>query len=208
MSATAWDEAERRGTETTGTRIGPRLLGLGSWPFLAATLVAINGLYMFLVAFGNITDFGTNQAFVQHVMSMDTTNFGAKQGTDLDPDVMWRAITTPWIQNAAYVVLIAWEAVTAVVLLAAVAFWARERATGFHVARRLSCIGLLMLLVLFMGGFIAIGGEWFQMWKSTAWNGEDAALRNAALAFLTLLLVLLPERPADETRPVPRGGSE
>jgi predicted small integral membrane protein len=59
-----------------------------------------------------------------------------------------------------------------------------------------------------MGGFIAIGGEWFQMWKSTAWNGEDAALRNAALAFLTLLLVLLPERPADETRPVPRGGSE
>lgn len=202
MSATARHEPGRRGAAgaaATAAPAGPRWLGLGSWPFLAATLVAVNGLYMALVALGNITDFGTNQAFVQHVMSMDTTNFGAEQGTHLDPDVMWRAITTPWIQNAAYVVLIAWEALTALVLVAAVAFWVRGRGGCFRRARRLSCIGLLMLLALFMGGFIAIGGEWFQMWRSTAWNGEDAALRNASLAFLTLLLVMLPGERRDET---------
>ena len=200
MSVTTPGAAEHASPEpraTSGGITGPRWLALGSLPVLAAVLVAVNGLYILFVAFGNITDFGTNQAFVQHVLSMDTTNFGAKQGTHLDPDVMWRAITTPWIQNAAYVLLIAWETLTAVVLIAAVVFWVRERAGSFRRARALSSIGLLMLLVLFMGGFIAIGGEWFQMWKSTAWNGEDAALRNAALAFLTLLLVQLPSRRWD-----------
>ena len=39
-------------------------------------------LYILLVAFNNITDFGTNQAFVQHVFAMDTTNFGGKPGTN------------------------------------------------------------------------------------------------------------------------------
>ena len=174
------------------SRPGSRWLELGSLPALAAILVGINGLYILLVAFGNITDFGTNQAFVQHVMSMDTTNFGAAPGTHLDPNVMWRAITTPWIQNAAYIALIAWEAATGVVLVAAVVFWIRERGSGYRVARGLSNIGLLMLLALFMGGFIAIGGEYFQMWKSTAWNGLDAAFRNATLGFVTLVLVNLP----------------
>jgi len=54
----------------------------------AGVLVFLNGLYILLAAFGNITDFGTNQHFVQHVLSMDTTNFGAEEGTNLDPDVM------------------------------------------------------------------------------------------------------------------------
>ena len=36
-----------------------------------ATVAAI-ALFASLVAFGNITDYGTNWAFVQHVLSMDT----------------------------------------------------------------------------------------------------------------------------------------
>jgi predicted small integral membrane protein len=169
-----------------------RWLAVCSLPVISAVLVGLNGLYILLVAFGNITDFGTNQAFVQHVLSMDTTNFGAKQGTHLDPDVMWRAITTPWIQDAAYVGVIVWESACAIVLLAGVVCFVRERGTDYHVARALSCSGLAMLLLLFMGGFVAIGGEWFQMWRSTAWNGLDPAFRNSALAFLTLVLLYLP----------------
>jgi predicted small integral membrane protein len=76
------------------------------------------------------------------------------------------------------------------------------RGRGYRVARALSSIGLLMIVVLFMGGFIAIGGEWFQMWRSTAWNGEDAALRNAILALVSLVLVHLPSAP---WRTPPRG---
>jgi predicted small integral membrane protein len=187
-------------------RVGPvglasRWLSLGSLPAVAGLLVGVNALYILLVAFGNTTDFGTNQAFVQHVLSMDTTNFGAKPGTHLDPNVMWRSITTPWIQNTAYVVLIAWEWATGLVLVAAVVQFVRDRRAGYRRARGLAGIGLLMFLLLFMGGFIAIGGEWFQMWKSTSWNGLDAALRNSALAFLTLLLVYLPSSQWGGTTP-------
>jgi predicted small integral membrane protein len=176
---------------------GPRRsswLNLGTLPVAGAVLVALNGLYVLIVAFGNITDFGTNQAFVHHVLSMDTTNFGKPQGTDLDPDVMWRAITSPVIQNIAYVGLIAWEVATAAVLLGAVVLWIRERGRGYVKARRLSSIGLAMLLLLFFGGFIVAGGEWFQMWTSTAWNGEDPAFRNSVLALLALVVIHLPSK--------------
>ena len=171
---------------------GSPLLAIGSLPVAAAVLVALNGLYILLVAFGNITDYDTNRAFVQHVLAMDTTNFGADPGTNLDPDVMWRAITNSTLQDIAYVGIIVWESATALVLIAAVIFWIRERGTGFRTARALSTIGLLMLIALFLCGFIAIGGEWFQMWKSTAWNGIDAAFRNAMLAIGALIVVHLP----------------
>jgi len=180
---------------SAGASDAPRrggLLALGTLPVVAAVLVALNALYLLLVAFGNITDFDTNQAFVHHVLSMDTTNFGQPAGTDLDPHVMWRAITSPILQNILYVLLIAWEAAAGILLAVAVVFWIRERGTGYRVARRLSTIGLLMLLLLFFGGFTVIGGEWFQMWTSTAWNGEDPAFRNSVLALLTVIVIHLP----------------
>lgn len=178
----------------TGIDTTPRAWweNFGSLPVAAAVLVGLNGLYMAFVAFGNITDFGTNRAFVQHVLAMDTTNFGAEPGTNLDPDVMWRAIESDWLQDAAYIAIIIWETLTALVLLGSLGFWVRDRATGYRRARALSTVGLLMLVLLFMGGFIAIGGEWFQMWKSSAWNGIDAAFRNAVLALATLIVVHLP----------------
>jgi predicted small integral membrane protein len=139
-------------------------------PFVAFLLVALNGLYLAAVAFGNITDYDTNWAFVQHVLSMDTTNFGAPDGTNLDDDVMWRAIDNETIQRIAYLGLIAWETIAAVILLAATAIAVREWRlhAGLAQARSLATIGLAMMLALFFGGFIVIGGEWFQMWKSTA----------------------------------------
>ncbi|MGB3330123.1 MAG: DUF2165 domain-containing protein [Thermomicrobiales bacterium] len=167
---------------------------LGALPVAAFVLVGLNGLYLAIVAFGNITDFGTNWDFVRHVLAMDTTNFGAPEGTSLDPDVMWRAIDNETIQRMAYVALIAWETLTACVLLAAVGVAIRSggRVPTFNAARSLATIGLTMMLLLFFGGFIVIGGEWFQMWKSTAWNGLDPAFRNSVLALLTLVALHLP----------------
>jgi predicted small integral membrane protein len=43
-----------------------------------------------------------------------------------------------------------------------------------------------------MGGFITIGGEWFQMWRSVEWNGLEPAFRNSVLAIFGLVLVHLP----------------
>ncbi len=164
---------------------------LGSLPFAVAILVACNALYMFLVALGNITDYDTNFAFVQHVLSMDTTNFGGDPGTGLDPDVMWRAITEPAVWTVAYIGVIIWESLAAIVLIAACFYWLRAFITNgtFDTARAISSIGLLMIVALFFGGFITVGGEWFQMWRSTSWNGLDPAFRNSVLAAITLVLI-------------------
>ena len=164
---------------------------LGSLPVAVAVMVAGNALYILLVAIGNITDYGTNFAFVQHVLSMDTTNFGGAPGANLDPDVMWRSLSDPTVWNVAYIGVIVWESLAAVVLLVACVAWLWAFVSGgaFDRARALSSIGLLMIITLFFGGFIAVGGEWFQMWRSTAWNGLEPAFRNSVLAGVTLILI-------------------
>ncbi|MEU2915332.1 DUF2165 domain-containing protein [Streptomyces massasporeus] len=145
---------------------------------LAATLLtATIALYMALVAFGNITDFGTNQQFVRHVLAMDTTF--------KDEDLMWRAVTSQGLQDAAYVGIIAWETVAALVLIYGSWLWARRDDLR---ARRMSTYGLLMVMLLFGAGFIAIGGEWFSMWQSKSWNGLDAATRIFLFSGVVLLV--------------------
>lgn len=176
-----------------GNSLRTRLLGMGTLPFACTVVVAINALYILLVAIGNITDYGTNFDFVKHVLSMDTTNFGAPPGEGLDQDVMWRAIEAHWFHHVAYVGVILWESTAALVLLASVRAWLRApRARNYEQARRLATIGFSMILVLFMGGFITIGGEWFQMWRSTSWNGLEPAFRNSVLAAFGLVLIHLP----------------
>lgn len=178
----------------------PRWTRLASFGVVAAVLVGLNALMMALIALGNITDFDTNKQFVDHVLAMDTTNFGGEPGADLDPDVMWRAIDSSGLRTAGYVLIIAWETVAALVLIAAVVAWIAERAADRPRARALSVIGLLMVILLFFGGFLGIGGEWFQMWRSSAWNGTDAALRNIIVAAIPLLLLFLPSgRGRDRT---------
>ncbi|CAL9499023.1 hypothetical protein SUDANB6_03406 [Streptomyces sp. enrichment culture] len=187
-----------------GTRYGPggavprrvgKSTGMASIPAsralpLAATLLTGTlALYITLVAVGNITDFGTNQQFVRHVLAMDTT-FG-------DEDLMWRAITTEWIQDAAYVLIIVWECAAALVLLYGTWLWLRR---DHPRARRVSTYGLLMLMLLFGAGFIAIGGEWFAMWQSDQWNGLDAATRVFLLSGVVLIVDQLPMGPGDDVR--------
>ncbi len=147
----------------------------------ATLLTAAVALYTALVAFGNITDFGTNQQFVRHVLAMDTTF--------KDDDLMWRAITSKPLQDAAYVAIIVWETVAALVLIAGTWLWTRR---DLDRARRVSTYGLLMLMLLFGGGFIAIGGEWFAMWQSGDWNGLDAATRVFVFSGIVLLVQYLP----------------
>lgn len=159
-------------------------------PLAATAFTAVTALYMALVAFGNVTDFGTNREFVRHVLAMDTTF--------QDEDLMWRAITSRALQDAAYVAIICWEAISALVLAWATVLWARGLRHGpVHRARWVSTVGLVMVLLLFGGGFMGIGGEWFAMWQSEDWNGLDAALRCVVLAGLALVVAQVPMRPEE-----------
>ena len=53
---------------------------------------------------------------------------------------------------------------------------------------RMITAGLLMIVALFLGGFITVGGEWFAMWQSKDWNGISAALRMVTIAGFALIL--------------------
>ncbi|MGV9317001.1 DUF2165 domain-containing protein [Streptomyces sp. NPDC003691] len=162
-----------------------RVLALGTLPVAAAVLTAVVAGYMALVAFGNITDFGTNREFVRHVLAMDTTF--------RDEDVMWRAIESGTLVDIAYVAIIVWETVAAAVLLFSVALWAGALRRGGDQdrARRAAVLGLVMVVLLFGLGFIVIGGEWFQMWQSADWNGLEPAGRNVMVAAFALIVVHL-----------------
>ncbi|MEV6806214.1 DUF2165 domain-containing protein [Streptomyces sp. NPDC051132] len=165
-------------TTTPARRTGPGLA--------AGVLTGILALYIALVALGNITDFGTNQQFVRHVLAMDTTF--------RDDRLMWRAVTSTALEDTAYVLIIVWESVAALLLIAGTWLWARGRTAP---ARRWSTYGLLMLMLLFGAGFIAVGGEWFAMWQSKSWNGLDAATRIFLISGVALIVNHLPGRPAD-----------
>src|SRR5215212_6314679 len=68
-------------------------------------MVAAVALFATLVAFGNLTDYGINFAFVQHVLSMDTI-FPSST-------IRYRAITSIALHHTTYAVIIATEALTA-----------------------------------------------------------------------------------------------
>ncbi|HPU14211.1 MAG TPA: DUF2165 domain-containing protein [Aeromicrobium sp.] len=164
---------------------------VGSLPGVATVTTAIVAAYMSLVAFGNITDFDSNQAFVHHVLEMDTT-FN-------DPDVMWRAVENDTLQNIGYIGVIVWETLAAIVLIWATVRLLRAFGRGaWRPAKRLASTGLLMVLILFGFGFITIGGEYFSMWQSSDWNGLDAALRNYLLAAVPLILLQFSHPSWDE----------
>ncbi|WP_333775698.1 DUF2165 domain-containing protein [Streptomyces sp. IBSBF 3136] len=174
-------------TPTTATTSTSRTSGT-ALPLAAGVLTGILGLYIALVALGNITDFGTNQQFVRHVLAMDTTF--------RDDDLMWRAVTSTALEDTAYVAIIVWETAAALVLVFGTWLWARR---DFARARRFSTYGLLMLVLLFGAGFIAIGGEWFAMWQSKTWNGLDAATRVFLLSGVALIVNQLPDGQRDAT---------
>lgn len=155
-------------------------------------LVAAMALFSTLAAFGNITDYGTNFAFVQHVLMMDT----------IFPDatIAYRAITNPVLHHAAYIAIIAAETATAILCwIGAYAMLTRlnDTAAGFGRAKRWAIGGLTVGFLVWQVGFISIGGEWFGMWMSPVWNGTESAFRFFITIIAVLIYVSLPD--PDET---------
>jgi predicted small integral membrane protein len=145
-------------------------------------LVAGLALLVSLVAFGNLTDYGSNFAFVRHVLAMDT----------IFPDatIRYRAITTPWLQHVAYASIIAIQvAIAALLWVGAWRMWLRRRAPAalFGRAKGLAVAGLSLGVLLWLVGFMAIGGEWFGMWMSSQWNGIETSFRLVALLLGALI---------------------
>ncbi len=157
-----------------------------------ASLVASSALFLLVVVFNNLTDYGSNFEFVRHVLSMDTT-FPGNRG-------MWRALTSPVIHHAFYASIILWELVAGGMLaLAAGRMW-RARAgsaDAWRQAKSLAVAGLTVSLLQWFVAFLIVGGEWFLMWQSSVWNGQGAAGR--MFAVFALILVFLNQREDEAT---------
>jgi predicted small integral membrane protein len=54
--------------------------------------------------------------------------------------------------------------------------------------------GLTVGLLLYMVGFVTVGSEWFAMWQSATWNGQQKAFEFIAMIAGVLIVLLLPEQ--------------
>ena len=138
--------------------------------------------FALLVTFDNLTDYGSNFEFVRHVLSMDTTH----QGNAL----IYRRVTSPALWRAAYGLIILGEGLTGLGLgLGTLAMLRQLRAAAarFNRSKRLIVVGATIGFLVWFFGFMVVGGEWFQMWQSAAWNGQEPAFR----FYLTILAVLI-----------------
>ena len=153
-------------------------------------VILVFGVAIFysLIVFNNVTDYGSNYEFVRHVLMMDST-FPGNRG-------MWRAINTPLLHTVFYLSIIVWEFITMLLC-----WWGgfrmaqalRGPAAAFHHAKRIYIAALTLGLLMWLVAFLAIGGEWFLMWQSKTWNGQDAAFRMFTVLAIVLLVVAQPE---------------
>jgi predicted small integral membrane protein len=151
-------------------------------------LVLAVGLFYFFVVFNNLTDYNTNLQFVRHVLTMDST-FPGNRG-------MWREIDSPVLQTLFYIAVIGWEFAAMLLCVwggARMARALRASAAAFSKAKNLAFAGLTLGLLLWLVAFLSVGGEWFLMWESQAWNGQPAAFRMFTVIGIVLLLAAMPE---------------
>jgi predicted small integral membrane protein len=161
----------------------------------SAKILLLAGIALFytLVVFNNLTDFDSNYQFVHHVLSMDST-FPGNHG-------MGRALPSPTVHLVFYLSIIAWEIVTMALLwwaVAALVRAVRAPVARFQAAKRIAVMALTLSMLMWLVAFLSVGGEWFLMWQSRTWNGQEAAFRMFAVVGIVLLILIQPDH---ETQP-------
>ena len=145
-------------------------------------------IYYSLVVFNNLTDHDSNYQFIRHVLMMDST-FPNNRG-------MWRAMNSPVWHVVFYWTIILWESATMILCWWGGLWMARRLkadATAFRAAKDTAILGLTLSLLMWLVAFLCVGGEWFLMWQSKTWNGQEAAFRMFAVVGIVLLLLAQPD---------------
>jgi predicted small integral membrane protein len=152
-----------------------------------ALLFAV-ALFYTLVVFNNITDYNSNYLFVSHVLAMDTTFPGNL--------AMWRAVHSVFIYKAFYASIICWEAVTGALLWIGGGMLVRKLrapAIEFNLAKRVGVAAFTLSLLMWFIAFLTVGAEWFLMWQSKSWNGQEAAFRMFTVVGILLIFLAMPD---------------
>jgi predicted small integral membrane protein len=145
-------------------------------------------LFYTIVVFNNITDYNSNYLFVYHVLQMDST-FPGNQG-------MWRAVHSTFVYHSFYDSIICWEALTgALAWVGGLRLLRKLRAPvlEFNLAKRVAVSALTLSLLMWFIAFLTIGAEWFLMWQSKTWNGQEAAFRMFTVVGIVLIFLAMPD---------------
>jgi predicted small integral membrane protein len=151
-------------------------------------LMASVAFYLTLVVFNNIVDYGSNFQFVRNIMLMSSV-FEENQG-------IWRAINSPVLHHICYWFIILWIGVSSLLCwMGAYHCWQvfDANAEQFNQSKSLIIMGLSLILVLWLVVFIAIGGEWFLMWQSEAWNVQNSSFRMFTIIGVLLIYISSPD---------------
>ena len=149
-----------------------------------AVMVTSLAAFAFIVTFDNVTDYASNFDFVRHILTMDTTF--------PNNALLYRSIKQPPLWHVAYLTIIAAEGLTCLLLMIGAAALLRTlHATGveFDEAKRYTMIGGTLAFLVWFAGFTIVGGEWFAMWQSKLWNGQEPAFRFYMTALAVLIFV-------------------
>ncbi|MDP4252068.1 MAG: DUF2165 family protein, partial [Bacteroidota bacterium] len=68
-------------------------------------------------------------------------------------------------------------------------------ASEFKKSGKLLRLGLFLGVILWFTVFVTVGGEWFLMWQSKIWNGQNIAFM---LTIVFLLFLIYQHQPDDE----------
>jgi predicted small integral membrane protein len=104
----------------------------------------------------------------------------------------WRSISSGTLHHIMYLLIIATEISIAVLVWAGVISMIEKFKSGadeFNLSKKLLLLGLSVGVILWFTLFIAIGGEWFLMWQSKNWNGQQTAFL-LSICFLLFLIQL------------------
>jgi predicted small integral membrane protein len=154
-----------------------------------ALLVAAIGLLALVIVINNLTDYNANFRYIQHVLSMDTVF--------VDSQLTWRAIVSPVLQKAIYGMIMATEFAIAVLCLAGAVKLAQALGSSgidFDQAKTTAIYGLTLAFLFWFVGFMVVAGEWFTMWQSVDWNGQQPAFRFIGCVGFVLLYLSLSDR--------------
>ena len=64
-------------------------------------------------------------------------------------------------------------------------------------AKAIAVAGLSLGFLLYAVGFVAVGGEWFAMWQSQIWNGQQKAFEFIGMIGVVLVVLLLSDAATD-----------
>ncbi|MCW3089441.1 MAG: Protein of unknown function transrane [Ferruginibacter sp.] len=141
-------------------------------------------LYMSIVCFNNITDYDSNFQFVRMVSGMQDVFSKERTG--------WRSINSATLHHIMYLFIIAWEITIAILSITGIFKMIQKLKSGtveFNQSKKFLVTGLALGVILWFGMFITIGGEWFLMWQSKNWNGQNTAF-SLSICFLLFLVHL------------------